>query len=380
MRAVSRPPNASRRRPRNWRPDRGRRCGRRAAPRDGADRRRRRGGRGRFAGTIRRDQKHRDQPRRPHEANSGDGRSCPACLAETAQITASVRSLERNIARQQASIAVIAELERRAQEIGEITRTVSRISDQTNLLALNATIEAARAGDQGRGFAVVAEEVRALAETTEKSAQEVQNFAQTIQRDILAIVQTVAAAAARGSETKAGLSMIASLDAAPGHDPHDPGSAGDSEPPARSAKLRWRPCAGPNRSRVLPGNSPPPPTRPNAAFRSRPSRLIRGRSPPAPWPNWPKTAETARASVVRRALKNGAAGAQQIGATAEELSATVQELSGAAAQIMVAVDQINRGSQRQAGATQQSSAALRRSRRAASERKPTSARPSALPA
>ena len=80
----------------------------------------------------------------------------------------------RNAERQEASVAIIAELERRAQDIGEITRTVSRISDQTNLLALNAAIEAARAGDHGRGFAVVAEEVRALAETSEKSAQEVQ--------------------------------------------------------------------------------------------------------------------------------------------------------------------------------------------------------------
>ena len=56
-------------------------------------------------------------------------------------------------------------------------RAVSRISDQTNLLALNAAIEAARAGDHGRGFAVVADEVRALAETSEKSAQEVQKLA-----------------------------------------------------------------------------------------------------------------------------------------------------------------------------------------------------------
>jgi methyl-accepting chemotaxis protein len=83
-------------------------------------------------------------------------------LAESSgQITASVRAIERNAERQEASLAIIAELERRAQDVGEITGTVSRISDQTNLLALNAAIEAARAGDHGRGFAVVADEVRA---------------------------------------------------------------------------------------------------------------------------------------------------------------------------------------------------------------------------
>ena len=99
-------------------------------------------------------------------------------LAETAvQIGTSVRAIERNGARQGASVQLITELERRAQDIGEITRAVSRISDQTNLLALNAAIEAARAGDHGRGFAVVADEVRALAETSEKSAQDVQKLA-----------------------------------------------------------------------------------------------------------------------------------------------------------------------------------------------------------
>ena len=85
------------------------------------------------------------------------------------RITASARAIERNAQRQGATIEIIAELERRARDIGEITQTVSRISDQTNLLALNAAIEAARAGDHGRGFAVVADEVRALAETSDRS-------------------------------------------------------------------------------------------------------------------------------------------------------------------------------------------------------------------
>jgi len=96
------------------------------------------------------------------------------------------------------SAKMIAELERQSEEIGKIVHAVARIADQTNLLALNAAIEAARAGEHGKGFAVVADEVRNLAEMSEKSAHGIQEVVNEIQRQVKVVAADALAAGQKG--------------------------------------------------------------------------------------------------------------------------------------------------------------------------------------
>jgi methyl-accepting chemotaxis protein len=98
------------------------------------------------------------------------------------------------------SARMIAELERQSEEIGKIVHAVTRIADQTNLLALNAAIEAARAGEHGKGFAVVADEVRNLAEISEKSARGIQEVVNEIQNQVKVVSADTETAGKKGRE------------------------------------------------------------------------------------------------------------------------------------------------------------------------------------
>lgn len=272
-------------------------------------------------------------------------------LDETAsQIAASVRAIEQDAARQQANVEVIREFARRAEAISEITLTVSRISDQTNLLALNAAIVAARAGDEGRGFAVVAEEVQALAEASDGSAQQVLGAARSIQEDVGQIVQAVTAAAEiTAREARSGLRIVDLLQAMRndmtltakatqdivGAAIEIGQAADDAQAAAEQA------AAAAEVQSAAAGQA-------FGAVQEQSASLDQG--------------QHAASGLVQLAqlLSQGDAekSVQQIGGAAEALSVVRHGLSGAAGQIMIAVEQIDLGSQQQVGAIMQSLAAL----------------------
>ena len=83
------------------------------------------------------------------------------------------------------------QLEAETKAISKVLDVIKNMSEQTNLLALNAAIEAARAGEAGKGYADVAEEVRALANKTQASADEIDQSVMRLQKQSQRVVNSV---------------------------------------------------------------------------------------------------------------------------------------------------------------------------------------------
>lgn len=116
-----------------------------------------------------------------HEARDGD-----RVVAEV------VEQIERMASEVIRSSEAMTLLQNDSDKIGSVMGVIRAVAEQTNLLALNAAIEAARAGEAGRGFAVVADEVRGLAQRTQKSTEEIEQLVSALQggtQQVSAIMQ-----------------------------------------------------------------------------------------------------------------------------------------------------------------------------------------------
>jgi len=273
-------------------------------------------------------------------------------LVETSnQIGVWAGNIKHNGERQSGTVSIMAQLSEQAVSIGDVTRTVSYVSDQTNLLALNAAIEAARAGDHGRGFAVVADEVRALAETSEKSARDVQSLAAQIESQVgtvASIIKTASdAAAAEAQKSQTVILALGDLRkeviALAEGSQQIAANALEAEGAAREAQRG---------AEIISSAAEEQAAAAAEALRSveqQASVLDESQS---------ATQSLSALAADMKGISAGGSAADQLASAAEELSTAVQKMSGSAAQIMSAVDQISRGGQQQAAATQEASAAM----------------------
>ncbi|TBV08342.1 methyl-accepting chemotaxis protein [Phytopseudomonas dryadis] len=97
-------------------------------------------------------------------------------------VAEAIAQIERLAAEVSRSTEAMSHLQNESNKIGSVMDVIKAVAEQTNLLALNAAIEAARAGEAGRGFAVVADEVRGLAQRTQKSTEEIEGLVAGLQQ------------------------------------------------------------------------------------------------------------------------------------------------------------------------------------------------------
>ena len=285
------------------------------------------------------------------DLSTGKGEVCQTLIART---SGDVAGLITNVGvaaqRQLDSVRMVVELEKQAATIGDIVKAVARIADQTNLLALNAAIEAARAGKHGKGFAVVADEVRTLAETSEKSAKQIQELVGQIQAEVKKIAEGInTSAKTMEAEVENGKTITLQLE-----------------------QIRLDAIEIVKGIREIAVNAGQSNIASQQALKGSQSIAAAAEEQSAAAEESGKTvAEQAQAlgqceqaaqslSELAEDLKNStdvAKSAEQVASASEELSSAVQEISRSSAQIMTALDQIRKGAEVQSSASEESSAA-----------------------
>jgi len=280
------------------------------------------------------------------------GEGAQTLIAKTA---ADIAKLITNVSvaaqRQAASVQMVVELEKQAANIGDIVKAVVRIADQTNLLALNAAIEAARAGKHGKGFAVVADEVRTLAETSEKSAKQIQDLVVQIQGEVKTIADGIGASAKIvDGEVEKGKTITAQLEQMrTGMIEIVSGIAEVAAGAKQSVVASQQALKGSEDIAAAAEEQSAAAEETNKTVSEQGSALA-------------ECEQSAQAlSELSEDLKNStdvAKSAEDVASSAEELSSAVQEINRAASQIMTAIEQIKKGSQTASAAAEESAAAV----------------------
>jgi len=274
------------------------------------------------------------------------------------EVNALVDNVGVSAQRQIASVGMVAELEKQAANIGDIVKAVARIADQTNLLALNAAIEAARAGQHGKGFAVVADEVRTLAETSEKSAKQIQALVGQIQQEVKVIAEGISASAKTvEGEVENGRVITQQLEQIRRDTLEIVQGVTEISAGAQQSAAATK--------QALKGSEDIA-----AAAEEQSAAAEESAKTVAEQAQALSQSEQTAASLseLSEDLKNStdvAKSAEEVASAAEELSAAVQEISRSGAQIMAAIDQIRKGAEVQSAGTEEASAAVNQIERGA---------------
>ncbi|WP_442961755.1 methyl-accepting chemotaxis protein [Pseudomonas sp. 11/12A] len=125
--------------------------------------------------TVQEVARNAEQASQAAAAADGEAREGEKVVAEA------IDQIERLASEVVRSTEAMGVLQQESDKIGSVMDVIKAVAEQTNLLALNAAIEAARAGEAGRGFAVVADEVRGLAQRTQKSTEEIESLVAGLQ-------------------------------------------------------------------------------------------------------------------------------------------------------------------------------------------------------
>jgi len=272
-------------------------------------------------------------------------------LKTNGEVTTLVANVSLAAGRQNESVTMVAELEKQAASIGDIVKAVARIADQTNLLALNAAIEAARAGQHGKGFAVVADEVRTLAETSEKSAKQIQDLVGQIQQEVKVIAEGIGASAkAVLHDAECGKKITEQLEQIRLDAIEIVKGVAEIATGAHQSTIAAKQALKGTEDIAAAAEE-------QSAAATESTKTVEEQSQAL------AQCELAAQNLSELAedLKNSsdvAKSAEEVASSAEQLSSAVQEISRSGAQITAALEQIRKGAQVQSAGTAQSSAAI----------------------